>query len=253
MSFETLKTKVGLLIEKAQSGGNTDELEAIIDNSGVLDSTEGTVEEKVEQLVDKAVWEKVWYEASSKLKNAEGLFRGYQGITIPRTNLILTTTLGNFLGNTSDSDPDSFSKVEYIDYYIDSKNATSANYAFRFCYNLKWLIGVNTSKMTNILGMFFKCTSLETIQEAFDFSKATNTSNVFNGCEALKDIKFVPETIKISITIPSAVLSDESIQSIIDGLATVETAQTLTLHADVKAKLTQTQLDTITGKNWNLA
>ena len=35
-------------------GGGTEELENLIDQSGVLDSTEGSVTEKVEQLIDKA-------------------------------------------------------------------------------------------------------------------------------------------------------------------------------------------------------
>ena len=67
-------------------------------------------------------------------------------------------------------------------------------------------------------------------------------------------IKFVEKSIKASIAFAqSSLLSDESIQSIIDGLATVETAQTLTLHADVKAKLTDEQIAQITIKNWSLA
>ena len=85
MSLETLKTKVGLLIEKAQSGGNTDELEAIIDNSGVLDSTEGTVEEKVEQVVDKAEDENRGYMRSTEVSDRFGtsLFHGSKLTKLP--------------------------------------------------------------------------------------------------------------------------------------------------------------------------
>jgi hypothetical protein len=252
MSLETLKTKVGLLIEKAESGGNTDELEAIIDNSGVLDSTEGTVEEKVERLVDLAQWEQVWYEASERMVSAQALFKTYQGKTLPRTNLISATSLNDFMSN-NDSIADSDCKVEYIDYYLDTKKCNSFSACFRKCYNLKWLVGINTSNATNVLNMFALCLALETIQRPLDFSKVTNTNSIFSGANAIKNISFVEGSIKKSITISSPVLSDESIQSIIDGLATVETAQTLTLHADVKAKLTQAQLDTITSKNWNLA
>lgn len=39
-------------IDNIPKGGGTEEIEQMIDSSGVLDSTEGTVEEKVEQLVD---------------------------------------------------------------------------------------------------------------------------------------------------------------------------------------------------------
>jgi hypothetical protein len=70
----------------------------------------------------------------------------------------------------------------------------------------------------------------------------------------LEDIQFVENTIRFSTSFAHCnLLSDKSVQSIINGLAAVGTTQTLTLHADVKAKLTQTQLDTITSKNWNLA
>lgn len=70
----------------------------------------------------------------------------------------------------------------------------------------------------------------------------------------LEYIRFVPNTIGFSITLEhSSVLSDESIQSIIDGLATVTTTCTLTLHAKVKAKLTDEQKNTITVKGWTLA
>ena len=50
-------------------------------------------------------------------------------------------------------------------------------------------------------------------------------------------------------------LSDETIQSIIDGLAdlTEQTTQTITFYATVGAKLTDEQKATITAKNWTLA
>ena len=49
-------------------------------------------------------------------------------------------------------------------------------------------------------------------------------------------------------------LTPETIQSIIDGMAdlTGATAQTLTFHKDVGAKLTDAQKATITAKNWTL-
>ena len=100
----------------------------------------------------------------------------------------------------------------------------------------------------------FNGSTIEIISGTLDFSSATNVNVMFNGCNNLKDVMFKPNTLSLSISLAqSSKLTSESIQSIIDGLATVTTAQTLTLHADVKAKLTQTQLDTISSKNWNLA
>ena len=144
--------------------------------------------------------------------------------------------------------------LKRIDVYIDTQNCTDFNSCFQKCKQLEYVKGLNTSKGTNFGWVFANCSSLKIIENPLDFSSATSTTlNPFGGCNALEEIRLVPETIKVSIDIRSPVLSDESIQSIIDGLATVETAQTLTLHKDVKAKLTEEQLATITNKNWNLA
>ena len=88
-----------------------------------------------------------------------------------------------------------------------------------------------------------------------DISNATSTSNMFNGCTGLKKILFVKGCIKLSMNFTYCrLLDDASIQSIIDGLAdmTGKTAQTLSFHADVGAKLTEAQKAAITAKNWTL-
>ena len=85
-------------------------------------------------------------------------------------------------------------------------------------------------------------------------SKWTLAKEAFVYIPKLEYIRFVPSTIGFSISFAqSSVLSDESIQSIIDGLATVTTTCTLTLHATVKAKLTDEQKNAITAKGWTLA
>lgn len=78
---------------------------------------------------------------------------------------------------------------------------------------------------------------------------------VFQGCNELQEVRFVANSIKLSISFANCSnLSTETIQSIIDGLAdlTGGTAQTLTLHATVGSKLTDEQKATITAKNWEL-
>ena len=88
MSLESLKPKVEALIEMAKnsSGGNTGELEVIIDNSGVLDSTDGTIEEKVEQVVDMA---------ELILKTNAISFRNDK--TIERINFYLSNNYGSLM------------------------------------------------------------------------------------------------------------------------------------------------------------
>lgn len=97
--------------------------------------------------------------------------------------------------------------------------------------------------------------SLKSVFGRIDARGSASNTNTFNGCNALVDVSFIPNTIESTITFAhSANLSAASIQSIVDGLAdlTGSTAQTLTLHADVGAKLTQTQKDTIAAKNWTV-
>ena len=88
-----------------------------------------------------------------------------------------------------------------------------------------------------------------------EIPKVTTASNAFAGCTGLVRITFVPGCIKVAISFASSnLLDDVSIQSIVDGLAdlTGQTAQTLTFHATVGAKLTEAQKATITAKNWTL-
>lgn len=102
--------------------------------------------------------------------------------------------------------------------------------------------------------VFRRCFALDEIKGNLDFTSCTSTLGVFQECNVLREVRFAFNSLSLSIDLKnSSKLSDDSIQSIIDGLATVETAQTLTLHADVKAKLTEEQISTITNKNWTLA
>lgn len=111
----------------------------------------------------------------------------------------------------------------------------------------------DTSKVTSFYYMFNGDTSLETIK-TIDGTASQGFSSTFRNCSALKNIEITPSTIKLNISFgDSPLLTDVSIQNIIDGLATVTSQQTLTLHADVKAKLTDEQKSAITSKNWRLA
>lgn len=224
------------------------EIIALIDQSGVLDSTDGTATEKVEQLIDKAEDENVWYEASKYIsfQNQQSPFWNNRVAekTIPRINFaenITTSYLYSFAGTV----------IEYIDYYMDTKKGVEFGSCFAATKNLKWIKGINISNATSI-GDMFNGSSIERIIEPLDLTNVTY-KNKWNYAPNLSDFRIVPESYKLSGGFPYSVYTSETIQSIIDGLATVTTAQTLTLHKDVKAKLTEEQLATITSKNWNLA
>lgn len=141
------------------------------------------------------------------------------------------------------------SDIERIDFYI-ANPFTGHNGFFRGTKKLKYLKGVNTSRSKDIR-LMFSGSSIEIIEEPLDISQVTNTANAFV-CAELIEIRFVSGTIKLSLNFSNcSKLSAESIQSIIDGLATVTTAQTLTLNSAII--LTDAQKATITAKGWTLA
>lgn len=93
--------------------------------------------------------------------------------------------------------------------------------------------------------------ALKEVKGTFDFTNVTQCGGAFSNCVALEEIRFKELSIFVSIGFPqSSKLSAESVQSIIDGLATVETAQTLTLNSAIV--LTDEQKSTIESKGWTL-
>lgn len=135
---------------------------------------------------------------------------------------------------------------------FDVSSATSLS-PFTDSAKLKSVDFINsTSKVTDFSGLFVGKTVLETVK-GLDLSNATNVTNMFLGCSNLKNATFVENSIKISFNLGSSpLLTDESIQSLKNGLATVETAQDLIIHNDVATRLTDEQKATISSKNWNI-
>ena len=141
------------------------------------------------------------------------------------------------------------SSIDRVDFYI-ANPFTSHNNFLRNTRNLKYVKGINMSNSIAIRFMF-SGSGIETIEEPLDFSKVNDTTSAF-ACDNLTEIRFVSGTIKVNINFSRcAKLSAQSIQSIIDGLATVTTAQTLTLNSTII--LTDAQKASITAKGWTLA
>lgn len=77
---------------------------------------------------------------------------------------------------------------------------------------------------------FYNSKKIKAILGVIDFSEALGYNKSFGYCEALEEVRFKENCLKFSIGFAhSPKLSSNSINSIINGLATVETAQTLTL------------------------
>lgn len=92
---------------------------------------------------------------------------------------------------------------------------------------------------------------LKEVKGILDYTNVTQCSGAFNICYELEEIRFKENSIGVSISFShSSKLTAESVQSIIDGLATVETAQTLTLNSAIV--LTDEQKAQISSKNWTL-
>ena len=117
---------------------------------------------------------------------------------------------------------------------IIASNATNCNYAFHSCKNLRKIAKLNVSK----------------------HSAATTITSIFSGCSALEEIEFVG-TIPQSISFAdSPLLSDSTIASIINALrdwSGTGATKTLTLHENVKAKLTEEQIAIANQKGWTIA
>lgn len=143
--------------------------------------------------------------------------------------------------------------LKCFDDNFDTSPVKEFTYGFSGCRSLEYVRGLKTPNATNCYALFNTCIKLHTIYTPLDFSNVTNLNIVFNNCGNLVNVLFVPNSIKISISFAhSSVLNDESIQSIIDGLAdlTGQTTQYITFNSVIANKLTAEQNALILSKNW---
>ena len=102
----------------------------------------------------------------------------------------------------------------------------------------------------------FSSSPVHTILGEIDCSALVNVNGTFSSALALKEIRIKAGTLARALSLGhSSLLSDESIQSIIDGLADLsgQTAQTITFHPSiVSGRLTDEQRLQILYKNWNV-
>lgn len=139
---------------------------------------------------------------------------------------------------------------------IDFSKGTNFNNLFYYCWDLRELPTIDCTNCTALIGVFGQCGSLKKIGCFKIRQDGSNTfTSPFLACKKLEDIT-IDGVIGSNISFGDApLLITASVQSIITSLKdlTGGTAQTLTLHADVKAKLTDAQRAQITAKNWTLA
>lgn len=252
-----------------------DALGNLIDESGVLDSADGTTTEKVEQLIEKA--NKIDF--SAYVTNASQLFNKATSFpTKAVVNLLNATNIYQAFSHwNSTTEP-----IPIVDELIvTAPNITVSNKqhcmgqmfymnngvkkvilnmpdesqymesSFGYCGTLEEVVlNFSTKNIISYSGAFTNSQKLKKIVGALDFSSATNV-NGFGQCNSLEEVTFEPNTLLLSISLAnSSNLTSVSVQSIIDGLATVTTAQTLTLNKAIA--LTDVQKKTIQDKGWTL-
>lgn len=133
----------------------------------------------------------------------------------------------------------------------DTSKVTNMNGICMNCVSLEE-VEMDTSNATIGSYLFYKCTSLKTVK-TLDFSNLKDLSSQFYQCTSLESVEFVPESIKVSMSMADcSKLDSDSVASIFAGLADLTDldAQTLTLHKDVQ--ITQAQADGAVAKNWNI-
>lgn len=109
------------------------------------------------------------------------------------------------------------------------------------------------AKNTRLVYTFQNCNRLKTIPLLY-VEGVTDFNSCFANCDVLENITMAGAVNKSIGFAQSKLLTEQSVQSVIDVLAdlTGQTAQTLTFHATVGEKLTQAQKATVTAKNWTL-
>lgn len=148
---------------------------------------------------------------------------------------------------------------------IYAPNVTNAASFITNC-KIKKLGGLVGDNVTTVKSFAYGAGSLEEITNALDFSSVTNSTAAFTMCGSLRHIRFVENSIKISVAFSSSSRLDiDSLKSIILGLADYagtdsEYAYALTLHDTSKVLLEAegatapdggTWLDYIFTKGWN--
>lgn len=132
----------------------------------------------------------------------------------------------------------------------------SANFMFVFC-GVKKLIMPALPGVVTIFGMFQECYRLEYLDMSkFDFSNVTDPLDLSASyrLEHLTGIKNIKMSCKIG---NSPLLTYDSIMDIINGLYDLTedddyTPQSLTLHSNAYAKLSDEDIEIATNKGWNI-
>ena len=144
------------------------------------------------------------------------------------------------------------SKLTTVPQFNTSK-VSGMGFMFSYCSSLTNVPLFDTANVKNIGGMFNNCTSLTTVP-LFNTSKADSMLNMFSNCKQLTTLGGFTG-LKLNLDLGySSKLTVESVMNVITNAADMTSSpRTLTLHANVYAKLNEEQIATATAKGWNIA
>lgn len=109
----------------------------------------------------------------------------------------------------------------------------------------------DTSTITTYINAFSGRKALEKITGELNFSNSTSNSNTFFNCVNLQEITITPNSIYKSIDFGNCSnLSEESRQSIYEGLADLTGSEAQTLTVNTNTPPTNEQAAIATNKNW---
>lgn len=112
----------------------------------------------------------------------------------------------------------------------------------------------DTSKINNYALFLCRRSGIETINGMLDFSNCTTIDRPFLYCSALKNVTIANGSIHTDFDISStSVLTNESVQSIVDGLADITGSSALTVTFSLNQPISQAQADNISAKGWTLS
>ena len=136
---------------------------------------------------------------------------------------------------------------------LDTSKATDITRMFSYAREIDNIPTIDCTGLTTASTHAF-ATCYASVIEKLIVNETVSYGSWFSSCRNLVEIRFegvIGQNINFA---NSSVLSNASVQSIIDHLKDLTglTSQTLTLQADVGAKLTDEQKAAITAKNWTL-
>lgn len=141
---------------------------------------------------------------------------------------------------------------------LDTRAMRSAGYTFRGCASLKSLSLLNTANAATLASFFSGCSALT--ECALDISNLGNSpaliAGMLDGCYSLERVSITANadvTIAGGVNLLNAALSYAAILTLLDGLPTLTTAQTLTLTGNPGAsQLTEEDIAAAAQKNWTV-